>query len=80
MDTAPAQPRGRRDLSDRQPGLVGRHDGPEAFLLRLGETRCRQVQSSGELLFVSNALSEGLTSFHGLENTRVSLLCPVNWT
>src|SRR2546428_5413082 len=80
MDTATAQPRGRSDLSDRQPGLVGRHDGPDPFLLRLGEARCRQAQSGCELLFVSDTVSKGLTGFHVLENTHLSLICPVNWT
>ena len=80
MDTAPAQPGRGGNLSDRQPGLVGRHDGPDPFLLRLGQARGRQAQSGCELLCVSDTVSEGHTSFHGLENTGLSLLCPVNWT
>src|SRR5712692_6566704 len=36
MDTATRQPRGRGDLSDRQPGLVGGDDRPDPFLLCLG--------------------------------------------
>src|SRR4030095_11788420 len=79
-DRAPAKASRCRNLSDRQPGLVGRHDGPDPFLLRLGQPCGRRAQSGGELLFVSDTLSECFTSFHGLENTRVSLRCPVNWT
>ena len=36
MDTAAAQPRSCGSLSDRQPSVMGSHDGPEAFLLRFG--------------------------------------------
>jgi hypothetical protein len=33
MDAAAAQARCRRNLADREPGIMGRNDGPNAFAL-----------------------------------------------
>src|SRR5262249_46810693 len=66
----------RGTLSDQQPGVVGGHGRPDPCLLRLPQPRSRHAQPCCEVLCASDALSEGLTSFQVLENTRVSLLCP----
>ena len=80
MDTAAAQPRSGRNLSDRQPSVVGRHDGPDPFLLCLSQSCSRHTETCLKLLFVPDTLVELFTSLHNLENTRSSHACPANWT
>src|SRR5262249_45623824 len=66
----------RGTLSDQQPDVVGAPGRPDPCRPRLPQPRSRHAQPCCEVLCASDALSEGLTSFQVLENTRVSLLCP----
>jgi hypothetical protein len=57
VDTAPAQAGRRRNLANRQPSLVCRHDRPDPFLICGGQARSRETQPCFELLFLSDAVS-----------------------
>src|SRR5712691_1951883 len=71
---------GRGPLAEQQSGVVGGHGRPVPCLLRLSPPRRRHAQPCCEVLYASDALSEGLTRFQVLANTRVSLICPAHWT
>jgi hypothetical protein len=78
VDTAPAQACCRSALADGQSSLVGGHDGPEPFLFCVSQTGRSETQPCLELLFPTDAVSEGLTSFHALEDSGLARNCPVN--
>ena len=80
MDTATTQPCRGGNLSNGEPSPVGCRDGPDPFLLGRGQPCGRHTEACLELLLVPDALVELFTSLHSLENTRLSHICPVNWT
>jgi hypothetical protein len=66
MDAAAAQARYRRNLADREPGIMGRNDGPNAFALGFCSPCCRQLQPVLQLSFMLDKLVECFTcSSHG---------------
>ena len=64
VNTAAAQAGSGGDLSNRQPGLVGGHDRPDALAFGVFESCSRQLESGLQLSFMLDTLSECFTSFH----------------
>lgn len=64
VNPAAAQAGGGGDLPDRQPGLVGGHDRPDALAFGFFESCSRQLESGLQLSFMLDTLSECFTRFH----------------
>jgi hypothetical protein len=80
MDPAAAQAGRGGDLSNGQPRVMGRNDGPQALALGLCETRGGQAEPCVQGLFAPDAWPQWLTSLRTPEKSGVSLDCPGNWT
>src|SRR5204863_5291094 len=64
VDPTRAEPRGRRDLSERQPRLMGFDDGPDPLSLGFFEPFRGEAQPGGQPLFALNPLAELVVGFH----------------
>jgi hypothetical protein len=80
MDPAAAQAGRGGDLSDGQPRVVGRNDGPEALALGLCKPRGGQAEPCVQGWFAPDAWPPWLTRLHPSETSGVSLDCLGNWT
>src|SRR4051812_24252959 len=80
VDPARAEPRGGRDLADRQPRLMGLDDGPDPLPLGLFEPFRGQAEAGSKLLLASNPLAEGIVGLHPFRIGASPSPCPANWT
>jgi hypothetical protein len=64
---------GTRDLPDRQPCLLGRHDGPDPFPLGICQPGHSEAEPDEELLFATDTLVQGFRGFHAWKDTCFSL-------
>lgn len=80
VDTVAAQAGGSCDLADRESCVMNCDDCPDTLLLGLNQPRGGKTEPRVQLLFTTDALSEDLANFHALEDTRLSSICPGNWT
>jgi hypothetical protein len=80
MDPAAAQAGRGGDLSERQPRVVGRDDGPEALALGLCEPRSGQAEPCVQGWFAPDTWPQWRTRLHTPENRGIALACPGNWT
>ena len=79
MDPTRAEPRGRRDLSDRQPRLMGFDHGPDPLPLGFFEPFRGEAQPGCKPLFAPDPLSDSSFVSTPLDWHRPGS-CPANWT
>jgi hypothetical protein len=80
VDTAAAQVGGSCDLADRESCVMSYDDCPDTLLLGLNQRCGGEMEPRVQLLCTTDAFSEDLANFHALEDTRLSSICPGNWT
>ena len=68
MNTGGTQAGGTRDLPDGQTSLFGRDNGPDPFVIGVGQPRGREAESGNQLLFATDTLSPCVRGFHTPEH------------
>ena len=69
---------GTRDLPDRQPGLLSRHNSLDPFALGVGQPRHGKAESGDHLLLTTDTLLQGFRGFHARKDSRFSFSCTEN--
>jgi len=72
MDACRAQGGGQRDLADREPVLMGGHDGPDALLLGRAQAHSGPAQALREVACALHPLAQCLCCPHRCYDTQAA--------
>jgi hypothetical protein len=70
---------GTRNLPDRQPSFLSRHNSPVPFALGVGQPRYGKAESGDYLLLTTDTLLQSSRGFHAWKDSRFSFSCTENW-